>query len=196
MIDFPRLPECREEPLPRKRDARLEPRILAAAYKLWTRGGEKALTMRAVARAAKTTTPTLYERFRDKRDILELLRTQVQLNLFAAVAQTASLEDFCERYLDFALSHRHEYELLHADWAVRLERDESRPSFELLKTRLAARLGGAPSDHAGLALSLAALVHGTATLLLTRGVSERVSKELRHACTTAFRTLVSGSKRA
>lgn len=181
--------------MPRKRDARLEARILEAASKLWTRGGKKALTMRAVARAAKTTTPTVYERFRDKRDILELLRRQVQLNLFAVVEQTASLEEFCEKYLDFALRHRNEYELLHVDWALRLERDEPRPSFELLKTRLGARLGGAPSDHAGLALSLAALVHGTATLLLTRGVSDRVSRELRLACMTAFRTLLSRSKR-
>lgn len=181
--------------MPRKRDEQLENRILEAAYKLWTRGGEKALTMRAVARAAKTTTPTLYERFRDKRDIGELLRRQAQLNLFAAVEQTASLEEFCERYLDFAVAHPNEYELLHVDWAVRLEREEPRPSLELLKKRLAERRGGAPNDHAGLALSLAALAHGTATLLLTRGVSDRVSRELRHACTTAFRTLIGGPRR-
>jgi AcrR family transcriptional regulator len=176
--------------MPRKRDCELEGRILAAAHKLWAKGGEKALTMRAVARGAKTSTPTVYERFRDKRDILELLRRQVQMELFAAVEPAESLDEFCERYLDFAVSHHNEYELLHADWAVRLAREEPRPSFELLKARLAARLGGAPNDHAGLALSLAALVHGAATLLLTRGVSERVSRELRHACTSAFRTLI------
>jgi hypothetical protein len=37
---------------------------------------------------------------------------------------------------------------------------------------------------------LAALLHGTATLLLTKGVPERISRELRHACVAAFETLV------
>lgn len=176
--------------MPRTRDAQLEDRILAAAYRLWKAGGEKSLTMRAVARAARTTTPTVYQRFRDKRDMLELLRRQAQLDLFAAVRSTASLEQFCERYLDFALSHPHEYELIHADWAVRLAREEPRPAFELLKHRLAARAGGSPSSHVTLALSLAALAHGTATLLLTRGISHKVATDLRHACITGFETLI------
>ena len=43
--------------MPRKADARLEGRILDAAYRIWSERGENALTMRAVARAARTTTP-------------------------------------------------------------------------------------------------------------------------------------------
>jgi len=181
--------------VPRTRDARLEERILAAAYELWKKAGEKALTMRAVARAARTTTPTVYQRFRDKRGILEWLRRRAQLCLYSAVESTNSVGEFCERYLDFAVRHPNEYELIHADWAVRLARDESRPSFELLKRRLADRIGGAPGDHSGLALSLAALAHGTATLLLTRGISARVSRDLRHACLTAFENLVACAPR-
>jgi hypothetical protein len=42
--------------MPRKPDAALENRILDAAYKLWSKRGEDALTMRAVAKAAGTTT--------------------------------------------------------------------------------------------------------------------------------------------
>ncbi len=44
--------------MPRKPDARLEGRILDAAYRMWSKRGERALTMRAVARASGTTTPT------------------------------------------------------------------------------------------------------------------------------------------
>src|SRR5580692_2847427 len=123
--------EERRAKMPRTADVRLEGRILDAAYQLWSRGGERALTMRAVARTARTTTPTLYQRFRDKKDILDLL-----------------------------------------------------------KKSLADRLGGTLEQHAGLALALAALLHGTATLLLTKGVPERISRELRHACVAAFETLV------
>ena len=176
--------------MPRRADARLEGRILDAAYQLWSRGGEKALTMRAVARTARTTTPTLYQRFRDKKDILELLRRRAQAIMFSYIRRAHSAEEFCQRYFEFASRHRNEYELIHADWVVRLAKDEPRPSFELLKKHLADRLGGTVEQHAGLALALAALLHGTATLLLTKGAPERISRDLRRACVAAFETLV------
>jgi AcrR family transcriptional regulator len=176
--------------VPRTADARLEGRILDAAYKLWSRGGERALTMRAVARTARTTTPTVYQRFRDKKDILELLRRRAQAIMFSYIRRAHTAEEFCQRYFEFATRHRNEYELIHADWVVRLAKEEPRPSFELLKKQLAERLGGTPEQHGGLALALAALLHGTATLLLTDGVLEKISRELRHACVAAFETLV------
>jgi len=183
--------------MPRTADARLEGRILDAAYQLWSKGGEGALTMRAVARGARTTTPTVYQRFRDKKDILELLRKRAKEIMFSYMRRAHSAEEFCLRYFEFALKHRNEYELIHADWAVRLAKEEPRPSFDLLKKSLADRLGGSAERHAGLALALAALLHGTATLLLTKGVPERISRELRQACVAAFETLVEcGTRRA
>jgi AcrR family transcriptional regulator len=176
--------------MPRKADQGLEGRILKAAYDLWGKHGAKALTMRAVARAAKTTTPTVYQRFRDKQEILELLRRRVQMNVYAAVEPARSLEEFCRRYLDFVLNHPNEYELLQVDWAARLERTEPRPSFELLKRRLAERLGGTSKQQARLALSLAALVHGFATQLLMSGVPQNVSRELMNACIEAYEALI------
>jgi AcrR family transcriptional regulator len=175
--------------MPRKPDADLVGQILGAAYQLWSQGGEKALTMRAVARAAGTTTPTVYQRFRDKRAIRELLRAQARENLFAAVKPSRSIKDFCRRYLDFAVRHPNAYQLLRVDWAVRLERDEPKPSFELLKQLLADQLGGSPEGHSRLALALAALSQGTATLLITKEISASVSKELRHVCIAACEAL-------
>src|ERR1700678_999686 len=96
----------------RKPDADLESRILDAAYKLWSRGGEKALTMRGVAKAAGTTTPTLYERYQDRDDILRAVRLQTRTELFATLSRTRSLPQACHRYLEFALEHRHAYEVL------------------------------------------------------------------------------------
>lgn len=181
--------------MPRTADAALEGRILDAAYRLWVKGGEKALTMRAVARAAKTTTPTVYERFRDKRQILESLRRRARQNLYAAMQTATHLEQFPSKYLDFASKHRREYELIHLNWAVRLARPEPRPAFDLLKERLAERLGGKPSDHTRLALSLAALAHGFAMMLLPEGVQESVTRNLREACSSGFDALVEHAAR-
>lgn len=174
----------------RHADEALEGHILDAAYQLWKRGGEKALTMRAVAEAASTTTPTVYERFRDKREILECLRSRGQMALYSMLKEAATLDDFPRLYLDFALHHRHEYELIHLDWAARFGRDEPRPSFELLKQRLAEELGGKPGEYTRLALSMAGLAHGTATLMLTEGISGHVSGSLREACLAGFQAMV------
>lgn len=181
--------------MPRKADRALEGRILDAAYRLWVKGGEKALTMRAVAKAAETTTPTVYERFRDKREILESLRGRAQLNLFDTMRSAVRLAQFPSKYLDFAVKHPHEYELIHVDWAVRLARTEPRPSFDLLKERLAEHLGGKPSQYGQLALSLAALAHGIAVLLLAEGVHESVARSLREACSSGFDALVEHAER-
>jgi AcrR family transcriptional regulator len=176
--------------MPRHLDVEVEGHILDAAYRLWRSKGESGLTMRAVAREAETTTPTVYQRFRDKRDILEALRRRAQLKLFAAVEDSESIAQFCCSYLEFASKHQHEYELIHADWAARLTRDEPRPSFELLKERLADHLGGRPDQYRRLALAIAALSHGTATLLLASGVHEKISTELRQTCVTAAESLM------
>ncbi len=76
--------------MPRKADKHLEGRIVDAAYQLWSQGGEHAVTMRAVALAAKTTTPTLYERFRDKHDLIEFLRVRARERMFKALQPAKS----------------------------------------------------------------------------------------------------------
>jgi len=84
--------------MPRKADAHLEGRILAAAYRIWSKRGEHALTMRAVALASGTTTPTLYERFSNKDDLLSLLRRRARLNLFAAIKPHALPRKFAAAF--------------------------------------------------------------------------------------------------
>jgi AcrR family transcriptional regulator len=176
--------------MPRKADARLEGRILAAAYRLWTTRGEHALTMRAVARASRTTTPTLYERFSDKEDLLTLLRRRARLNLFAAMKPSRSPAQACRRALDFFVAHPHDYRLISEDWATAFARKDHMPSFEFLKRRLAAQLGGKPDQHTPLALALVALLHGTATLLHSANTHTKISRNFRHACLFACESLV------
>jgi AcrR family transcriptional regulator len=176
--------------LPRKADARLEGRILDAAYRLWSEGGEHALTMRAVAREARTTTPTLYERFRDKEDLLALLRRRARLNLFSAIKPSRSPLDACRSALDFFVLHPNEFRLIADDWAIEFARREPMPSFELIKQRLANHLGGTRAEHTQLALALVALLHGTATLLHTDDIHEKISRDFRHSCISACETLI------
>jgi len=176
--------------MPRKADKKLEGRIVDAAYQLWTQGGEHALTMRAVARAAKTTTPTLYERFKDKHDLVVFLRERARTQMFQALQPAKSAAEACELGLKFTLTHGNEYLLLTSDWAQRLGRKEPLPSYEFVKALLAKDLGGAPEKYSRLALSLVALIHGTAIMLLSEGVDARVSNELAGACLEACRGLI------
>jgi len=181
--------------MPRQPGLEVEGHVLDAAYRLWRSKGEHGLTMRAVAREAGTTTPTVYQRFRDKREILEAMRLRAQMQLFAAVKRSRAVAEFCRRYLDFAASHKHEYELIHADWSARLHRDEPRPSFELLQRRLVDCLGGKPEDHRRLTLAIAALSNGTATQLLISGVRDSIVRELRQTCLMAAESLVESARK-
>jgi AcrR family transcriptional regulator len=176
--------------MPRTPDAKLEEKIVKAAYSLWTKRGEKALTMRAVARKAGTTTPTVYERFRDKRDLLKLLRARALKSLVEVLEPAHSAAEVCRRFLAFAAIHPHEYRLLTSDWGARLSRGEPKPTFEIVKARLAAQLGGKPDDHFRLAMALGALLHGTATMLLADGVQHQVAREMRSICNDTCETLI------
>jgi AcrR family transcriptional regulator len=176
--------------MPRKADARLEGRILDAAYGMWSSRGEHALTMRAVARASGTTTPTLYERFSTKEDLLSLLRRRARLNLFSAIKPARTPVQACRRVLDFFVAHPHDYRLITEDWATAFARKEHMPSFEFLKRRLSAQLGGKPTQHTHLALALAALLHGTATLLHSVNIHQKISRDFRRACISACEALI------
>lgn len=176
--------------MPRQADPQLEQRILDAACRLWSRGGEKALTMRGVAKAAGTTTPTLYERYHDRDDILRAVRIQTRVELFAAVSPTGSLAEACRRYLEFAMEHRHAYEMLFDGFAQPPSLYEPWPTFNLMRLRLTKRLGGSPRKHTRLMLSLWSLMHGTAMLLIRGGAAGPLSTQMIHACLDAVEAIV------
>jgi AcrR family transcriptional regulator len=182
--------------LPRQADPQLEQRILDAACRLWSRGGEKALTMRGVAKAAGTTTPTVYERYRDREDILRALRIQTRVELFSALSRTRSLLHACERYLEYALQNPHAYEVLFDGFAQPPSLHEPWPSFNLMRMRLAQRLGGTPRKHTRLMLSLWSLMHGTAMLMIRGGVAGALRTQMTHACLDALQAIVGEAARS
>jgi AcrR family transcriptional regulator len=182
--------------MPRKADTHLEGRIVDAAYQLWSKGGEHALTMRAVARAAGTTTPTLYERFRGKHDLIMFLRVRARERMFAALQPARSTAEACRLGLEFTLTNGNEYLLLTSDWAERFGRKERMPSFEFIQEKLADDLGGVAADYLGLAMALVAQVHGAALLLLGEEVEAGIAEQLKNACLQACQVLIQcGGKR-
>jgi AcrR family transcriptional regulator len=184
------------EPLPRQADPQLEQRILEAASRLRARGGEKALTMRAVAEAACTTTPTVYERYRDRDDILRALRLKTRTELFATLRHSTNLVEACQSYLEFALQHRHAYEVLYDKFAEPPSLHEPWPSFNLLRELLTKRLGGTPRQHTRLMLSLWSLMHGTAMLLIRGGAIGPLRTQMVHACLDAVEVVVTETARS
>ncbi|HKV26382.1 MAG TPA: helix-turn-helix domain-containing protein [Candidatus Acidoferrum sp.] len=181
--------------MPRKADTLLEGRIVDAAYQLWSKGGEHALTMREVAKAAKTTTPTLYERFSDKHELMDFLRERARQRMYAALHPAQSAKEICRLGLEFTLQNGNEYKLLTSDWAERLGRKERMPSYEFLKETLAKDLGGAAADYSQLALALVSEVHGTAILVLGDGVEEGIAKQFTSACLEACEALIDNGKK-
>lgn len=186
--------------MPRKPDPAVEERVLNVAHRLWKKGGEKALTMRAVARAAGTNTPAVYRRFRDRKELLRALLRRIQAEVADALRPSTSPEEVCERYLDYALTHPHEYELFYQhvyelSGATRSRRvaalGEQRPTFAIMGEKLAERFGGSGEDHTQLSLGLWTVSHGTAMILLSKAIPDQHAGELRTAYRAAVRTLLS-----
>lgn len=188
--------------MPRKPDPELEERILKAALTLWKRGGEKALTLRGVAKTAGTNTPAVYRRFRNRKEILGALLRFYQDDLRAHFEAAESLEEVLEVFISYLMRHPHAYELLagHAGELTPPSKSgrkrairETRPNFALVEQRLAKRLGGTPQDHTRLALALWALGQGAAALLITRAIPNGHQEEFRSSCRDAVKALIDHS---
>lgn len=185
--------------MPRQPDPDLEDRILNAAQKLWKRGGEKSLTMRAVAKAAGTNTPAVYRRFKDRRDLIRGLLRNIQARIRQDFEAGNTVEQMAEAYVESAIHLPHEYELFYSHVhhlsppkgpGKPRPIGESRPNFAFVQQRLAERLGGTPEDHTQLALALWATLHGTAELLLSESIPQGHEEELRIASRSAVKALI------
>jgi AcrR family transcriptional regulator len=187
--------------MPRQPDPDLEDRILHAAHSLWKRGGEKSLTMRAVARAAGTNTPAVYRRFKDREDLVRGLLRHIAARIRRDFEAGNTIEEMAEAYVESALRLPHEYELFYTHArALNPPKGsrpkpirESRPNFALVEQLLAERLGGTADDHTQLALAMWANLHGAAMLLLTKAIPAGHEEEMRAACRSAVKALIDGA---
>lgn len=185
--------------MPRQPDPDLEKRVLKAAHALWKRAGGKALTMRAVAKAAGTNTPAVYRRFKDREDLVVGLLRSIAAEIRQQLEVGETVEDIAETYVNYALRQPHEYELFYSNVHALSPRKgtgqprpirETRPNFGFVEARLSLQLGGSQQDHTQLALAMWALLHGTTSLLLSKAIPEGHEEELRAASRTALKTLL------
>jgi len=152
--------------------------------------------MRAVAKTAGTTTPTVYERYRDREDILRALRLRTRAELFMTLSRTQTLGDACEGYLRFAVEHPHEYEVLFDAVARPPSLYEPWPSFNLFRQRLANRLGGTARQHTRLMLSIWSMLHGAAMLIVRGGFEGTLRLQTMHSCIDSIEALVKSAERS
>lgn len=157
--------------MPPTADKHLEERILKAAQRILCARGEDGLTLRAVAREANTTTPTLYKRFRSKEALRLALARRFREEMASDLLSSPSIEDGHRRYMGYVEAHPREYELLCVHWGHFFS--TPRPFRSWLLTQLAARHGGKPEEYSAVYEGIFLICHGASTLLISapdRGV--------------------------
>jgi AcrR family transcriptional regulator len=174
--------------MPRKPEPQLQARILEAALQLFVKGGEKSLSMRALAKLAHTNTPAVYRRFRNRDAILRAIADHFRSNSYAVLEPCGSLEEMCLAMLGRALSRPREYELFYSDLISKVPGPRS--SFEFAKKRAAEWSGGSPENYADLVLALFALIHGTAMLLISGAVTPQNQSRMRATFTASVKILL------
>ena len=177
--------------MPKLANPLLEKKILKAALGLLSRRGEHALTMRAVATAAGTTTPTVYQRYADRDAILQAICEDARLRLASALEQAASVEDACRRYLGFARKHPHEYEMLmRTGWHDAAASGYGGPVFLAAKGKIQKQFPGKPAQQVALLIQLWCLVHGAASLVIAAQHHGDEGEDIVKACLSACRLLL------
>ena len=176
--------------MPRTPDPDLEDRIVAAALRLLDGGGEEAVTMRAVALAAGTTTPTIYERFPDREALLRQVARRGTDEVLSAIQSSTTVESIASEFLRFSCAHPLRFNLTVETFSARFAAGEPRPAFDLLKSRLTKEVGVTAARREDLALAIVSLFIGTARGMVAVGCESRHAGELRRAALSALRLLL------
>lgn len=174
--------------MPRHSDPAVEGRILDAARKLWHKGGEKSLSMRAVAKMAGTNTPAVYRRYQNREEILRALVESYQQEVAKQLQPCRSIQEMAQKYADYALSYPQEHQLMMSGLLARTT--ELRPNFEFALSRMAEWLGGNAKDYRRLMLAIVALIDGVVLLRSTGWVREEDTPALSEGFAKAVDVLV------
>ncbi len=142
-----------------------------------------------MARAAGTTTPSVYQRFPAKQDLVAAIADQIRTELGRVIASSRSFEEAIERYLALAKEQREEYLLLASSGLGEIIREGgSRPGMEWGRKELARRHGGRPDDYRLTTLAMASLLHGAASFVLNMPAGP-LADDMRESCRRAILAL-------
>ena len=174
-------------------DSQLKERILDVALTLLRVHGEAGVTLRAVAKAANTTTPTVYKRFRDKAALLLALAMRERDRYVERQSRKTSLESAASGYLDWAIRHPHEYGLIYgSQWPKVFSEKTGRPGLRWTQEQFAARYGGKSEDYEEVVSALWLLLHGTASLLI-QDHANTTARYVREKCLKAAEQIIANA---
>jgi len=176
--------------MPKKPDPELEARIVTAALRLLDRGGEPAMTMRSVAVEAGTTTPTIYERFRDRDALMRGVVQEATTELLAVLEPQNSVEGLFEAYLRFNAARPMRFNLTVETFGTRLVAGDKMPVFDLVKSRIREQLGSSARESEDASLAIASLLFGTVRGMIAAGPDTHHARELKRASLSALRKLL------
>jgi AcrR family transcriptional regulator len=175
--------------VPRKADPKLEKMIVQSALRLLDEGGLPAVTMRAVADSAGTTTPTLYERFKDRHALLESLTDIHRDDLAATLRPGDTLEDTGRKVLVYCRQHPNAIELLVQRITENLRSRRPGPVYDQVRDSLIKRAGFPPYEAEQITMATSSLIAGTALLVNRMGRETAAAKDLEAATLLMLRKL-------
>jgi AcrR family transcriptional regulator len=182
--------------MPRVADPELPHRILKAADALWQSGGEDAVTIRAVAAEAATTTPTVYSYYTDREALLTALRELAFQRFSAHLQKSRDFRDTCARHLEFGTNHPRDYELLYGrGWMERVKGDAQRGEIQRYTTHIV-RAGIDESRAAHIAYPVMMMLHGVVMHRLLNKKPSPLGRAIAAACLEACMTLLESARRA
>lgn len=175
--------------MPRAADQNLEKRILTAARRLCHARGVHGITLRAVARAAGTTTPTVYKRFRNKAALQNAIATEIRQEMIEFVLGAPGIEQIYRRYLKFIEENSEDFEVLQVRQTEIMTPESGRPGKKRFLAELARRFGGIPEEYDLVFYALFLMCQGAAGFL-GAGSSPDLRAEMREQCINVCDRLV------
>ncbi len=180
--------------MPRKPDPNLEQAIIDAAVRLLDQHGMESVTMREVAKAAGTTTPTLYERFRDRQALLDAVTDRYRNNLIARLDKNDSLERLGAKFLRFCCENPNVIEMLVHRVATNITDNAKGPVYELVRANLVKLSGFSKADAEDMTLATSSTIAGAALLISRVGADSPAAKQVERATVKLLRRISTTGK--
>jgi len=165
--------------MPRKADPNLEKVIVNAATRILDKRGVEAVTMRDVAQAAGTTTPTLYERFVDRDALLVAILDHAAYEMVDRMRVTRNVTGMCESFLDYFIEFPNRLDLIHTVWPKTISSDRKRPTYDLAVERLKSQHGHSHKNAEEIAQGIMGVLLGTAMLIVGSGPKSKFADDSR-----------------
>jgi AcrR family transcriptional regulator len=178
--------------MPRKADPQLEQAIVTAALRLLDKRGLEAVTIRDVAKVAGTTTPTLYERFKDRDALLIAVLDRIATEMREQMEKTRTVEAIGEVFLDYCARFPNRFEFLHRVWPPTLPTNRRRPTYELAVSRLQSQYGHSLKASQDIASSMMAILLGTSIFMIGSGTKTQFAARSRRIGLRAFKAVCKG----